>query len=332
MVAFGQWVWPLSARADISVARTRSALRSIQSESQISAAVTGVARQALSRFSGAGLKPDDLAIALIVDDEPRPLIGGYNFNRPFYPASVVKLAYALALEKDFASGRLPRDAGSLDDLRDMLALSSNAATNRILDRLTDTQSGPDLTPDQLREFSTKRKAVNLYLREIGLSGINACQKTWDVEPYGRDTQFIGKDYENRNSMTARETARLLWLISNRKVVSESACDEILAHIRRRPGNPKDIQARRIGSGIPHGSLLWSKAGWTGETNHDAAFVDMPLGRPFVLVIFTNTSWRYGDIISWIAGRISSGIRLDTLPPKSTKAQPGRPDAGPGGAP
>lgn len=312
---------PGSAQTGVSSSKTRSALRTLRTDPDVSACVTSIARAALSRFPDAGLKPEDLAVALILDDPDQPVIGGYNLDAPFYPASVVKLAYAVALEKDFASGRLPRDSETLRDLRDMLALSSNAATNRILDRLTGTESGPELPPDELKAFAGKRNEVNRYLKELGFSRINACQKTWDVEPYGRDVQFLGADYENRNSMTAAETARLLWLVKKGKVVSPEACDEILTSLRRRPGNPKDIQARRVGSGIPPASRLWSKAGWTSDTNHDAAYVELPLGTPFVLTVFTRTGWQNGAIITWIAGRISTDIRLDRLPPVSTKAQP-----------
>lgn len=319
------------AQTAVSPGKTRAALRSISTDPQISACVTSIARAALKRFPDLDLGPKDLAVALIIDDGARPVMGGWNLDTPFYPASVVKLAYAVALEKDFASERLPRDRDTLRDLRDMLAISSNAATNRILDRLSGTESGPELPPEDLKAFAEKRNAVNHYLEDLGFSGINACQKTWDVEPYGRDTQFLGAKYENRNSMTAADTARLLWLIRKGKVVSAEACDEILTSLRRRPGNAKDIQARRIGAGIPPLSRLWSKAGWTSETNHDAAFVELPLGKPFVLVVFTNTGWKNGAIISYIAERISADIRLDRLPPEFTKAQPGRFSSQGGGA-
>lgn len=269
------------------------------------------------------LKPDNFGIAFILDVE-NPVMGGYNMTREFYPASVVKLAYAAALEHDFATGRLQREPALMDDLASMLRVSSNAATNRILDRLTGTQSGPELSPDELKEFAEKRQAVNRYLRELGLSGINACQKTWDDEPYGRDTQFLGQHYENRNSMTPAATARLLWLIKHDKIVSAQASEEILSFIHRKPGNPKDIQARRVGGGIPEDSGLWSKAGWTNNSNHDAACVELPKGDPFVLVVFTNTGWQEGKIISWIAEEITRKVQLGQILPEWPSPVPGRP--------
>lgn len=42
----------------------------------------------------------------------------------------------------------------------------------------------------------------------------------------------------------------------------------------------------IGEALPEGARLWSKAGWTSEVRHDAAYVELPDGRKLVLVIFT----------------------------------------------
>jgi beta-lactamase class A len=42
----------------------------------------------------------------------------------------------------------------------------------------------------------------------------------------------------------------------------------------------------IGEALPAGARLWSKAGWTSEVRHDAAYVELPDGRKFIVVIFT----------------------------------------------
>ena len=50
----------------------------------------------------------------------------------------------------------------------------------------------------------------------------------------------------------------------------------------------------FGAGLPPGSRLWSKAGWTGWTGdptasyrrHDAAYIELPTGQAFILVAFT----------------------------------------------
>lgn len=316
---------PVRAEPPISAAETRAALRKIREEPAISRTLSQIARQALSKFADLGLEEDGLGIAVVVDSE-KPVMGGYRLDSGFYPASVVKIAYAIALEKDFAEGSLPRDAATLRDLDLMLTESSNAATNRILDRLTDTQSGEELDEAALAEFAEKRNAVNRYLRTLGFTETNANQKTWDDRPFGRDVQFLGASYENRNRMTPRETAEMVWLIKNEHVVSREGAREIQRYMRRKPGDPEDIQARRIGAGIPPTAGLWSKAGWTSNTNHDAAYVDLPFGDSFVLVVFTNTGWKAGEIQEWIARQVTSAVQLGTLRPEFIKAPvvvPGR---------
>jgi hypothetical protein len=59
--------------------------------------------------------------------------------------------------------------------------------------------------------------------------------------------------------------------------------------------------------LPHGAKLWSKAGWTSETRHDAAYVELPDGRKFVLVTFTANHADEREIIPHIAREILAGI-------------------------
>lgn len=308
----------------VSVRESKSALGTIRKDRAIDAFLAEIAKRAVGKVSKEGFNQKDLAISLIIQKPNQPpVIGGFNDKLPFYPASVIKIPYAMALEQQFQDGRLMPDRTTLNDLHDMLRRSSNAATNRILDKLTQTESGPELSEDELRVFSEKRQAVNRYLRSLGFEHTNAVQKTWDDWPFGRDLQFIGKDWSNRNRMTTDETARMVWLIRNEKVISPQACRRILQSMKRTPGNPGDIQSGRIGSGIPPTSALWSKAGWTDETNHDAAWVDLPIGGSFVLVIFTNTGWEERDVIRFIAQEVSSGMQLNKIQRKQGLAEPGR---------
>ena len=61
----------------------------------------------------------------------------------------------------------------------------------------------------------------------------------------------------------------------------------------------------FGEGLPRGSLLWSKAGWTGWTGdptasyrrHDAAYVELASGRAFTLVAFTEGQAISADLAS-----------------------------------
>ena len=56
-----------------------------------------------------------------------------------------------------------------------------------------------------------------------------------------------------------------------------------------------------------GAKLWSKAGWTSTTRHDAAYVELPNGARFVLVIFTTDHANERDIIPTVARVVIDGI-------------------------
>ena len=49
--------------------------------------------------------------------------------------------------------------------------------------------------------------------------------------------------------------------------------------------------------------LWSKAGWTSKTRHDAAYIETPDGQKFVLVVFTENHANEREIIPSIAGQV-----------------------------
>ena len=59
-------------------------------------------------------------------------------------------------------------------------------------------------------------------------------------------------------------------------------------LKRSPFDPKaEPQSREYtGAALPPGAKLWSKAGWTSEVRHDAAYVELPAGEKYVLVVFT----------------------------------------------
>ena len=63
-----------------------------------------------------------------------------------------------------------------------------------------------------------------------------------------------------------------------------------------------------GAGLPEGAKLWSKAGWTSTARHDAALVELPNGRRFVLVTFTTGQARERGIIPFVTRSVIE--RLD----------------------
>ena len=61
-----------------------------------------------------------------------------------------------------------------------------------------------------------------------------------------------------------------------------------------------------GAGLPAGSKLWSKAGWTSNTRHDAALVEFPSGKKYILVTFTVNHASDATLIPFIAKTFTAG--------------------------
>jgi beta-lactamase class A len=54
--------------------------------------------------------------------------------------------------------------------------------------------------------------------------------------------------------------------------------------------PTDVEENQVtgflGGGLPQNAQIWSKAGWTSQVRHDAAYIELPDQRPYLLVLFT----------------------------------------------
>ncbi len=255
------------------------------------------------------LAVEDIAATLIdLRDVKQIKTATVRGDAPIYPASVVKLFYLAAAHQWNETGGIKTFTPEMQrGLKDMIVDSSNEATQYILDVLTDTSSGSELSPKELDQFGYKRNAVNRYYESLGFSGINVNQKTFCEDAYGRERQFRF-DGTNRNMLTTDATARLLTEIVVGKAVSVERSQSMLDLLKRDfSGTPagKDDQAHGF-TAIALKNLnlnrakLWSKAGWTSKTRHDAAYIETPDGLKFVLVIFTENFANERDIIPNIA--------------------------------
>lgn len=254
------------------------------------AVVDTAVQAARTRFTDPSLRADELAVTLVDLTRPdAPARGSYRGDVPIYPASVVKLFYLLAAHQWLEDGRLEDTPELQRALRDMIALSYNEATHYVVDLLTGTTSGPELPEAELRAWFEKRNAVNRYLATLGYTNINVNKKPWCEGPYGREVQAIRAFEPKRNLLTTDATARLLFEIVTGRAVNPRRSAAMLELMRRdpsaKPTDPDD-QALFSGPALPPGARLWSKAGWTSETRHDAIYVELPDGRKFVLVVFT----------------------------------------------
>jgi hypothetical protein len=267
--------------------------------------VLAAAQQAANQFAAQKLLVEEIAITMADVTEPHAITtGSFRGAEKIYPASVVKLFYLEAAHRWMEDGKIADTAELRRTMRDMIVESYNEATHYVLDVVTGTTSGPELAPDQMAEWGRKRNAVNRYFEGRGFKNINANQKPWCEGPYGRDRAWVGQSYANRNMLTTDATARLLGEIATLQAVTPARSLQMLELLRRDPFGPAtdpDDQAHGFsGPAIPPGSKLWSKAGWTSQTRHDAAHIELPNGRKVVLVIFTVNHANEREIIPAIA--------------------------------
>jgi beta-lactamase class A len=246
-------------------------------------------------LAAAGIDPARSAAALVVATRDGPARAGHRGTVDFYPASVAKLPLLVAAHAWQEQRRLSPGPELDRALAAMIRESSNDATGYVIDCLTRTSSGPELSPAALARWMARRRAINRYFRKgpwPGLAGCNLTNKMWADGPYGRDRQVLAAGPNGRNRLAAAGVAELLWSLARHEVVSADRSAAMLALLERsldaaaRAAQPYNQVDGYLGAGLPTGSRLWSKAGRTSETRHDAALVHLPSGRVFVLVAFT----------------------------------------------
>ncbi len=266
----------------------------------------------LARFAPEKLQPDQLAVTLIdLHDPQHPAQAAYRGEAQIYPASVIKLFYLVAVHRWLEDKKIADTPELRRALRDMIVDSYNEATGYIVDVLTGTTSGPELPPKEIEQWRDKRDAVNRYFAALGYTNINVNKKPWCEGPYGRETQAIQLFQPARNQLTTDATARLMTEIVTGRAVTAARCREMMQLLQRDPFTPSDdanSQARAFtGLGIPSGTKLWSKAGWTSETRHDCAYLELPDGHRLVLVIFTVDHANEREIIPALARTLIASL-------------------------
>ncbi|MEA2206317.1 MAG: hypothetical protein QOE77_3093 [Blastocatellia bacterium] len=277
--------------------------------------VNAAARTTLEKFADKKLSESQLSITLIdLTDPQHPRQASFRGNERFYPASVVKLFYLVAVHRWLEDGKI-KDTDELKRaVRDMIVDSSNEATQYVVDVLTQTTAGYELPPDEMKQWQEKRNAVNRYYGALGYSNINVNQKTFCEDAYGREKVSRGPNGENRNKLTTDATARLLAEVVTGRAVTPARAQKMMELLKRDyAGTSKDNDDQGHGfTGLAlqgmDGVRLWSKAGWTSTTRHDAAYLELPDGSKFVLVTFTTDHANEREIIPTVAKVVMDGIK------------------------
>jgi beta-lactamase class A len=277
--------------------------------------VNRAAKTTLERFADKKFDEKQLSITLIdLRDSLHPVTASFRGNERIYPASVVKLFYLAAAQRWLEDKKIEETPELTRAIRDMIIDSSNEATQYVVDVITHTTGGYELAPKEMEEWQNQRNVVNRYFASLGYTNINVNQKTFCEDAYGRERISRGPNGENRNKLTTDATARLLMEIVTGKA-APPARTKLMMDLLKRDYTVKtddnDNQARGF-TGIAlqgvEGARLWSKAGWTSTTRHDAAYVAMPDGSKFVLVTFTTDHANEREIIPTVARVVIDGLK------------------------
>src|SRR5258705_3967652 len=290
-------------------AQQRSSLTSADSShaASLQELVNEAARTTLAKFADKKLTESQLSITLIdLRDPQHPVTASFRGNERVYPASVVKLFYLGAVHRWLEDKKIQETDELKRAVSDMFVDSANEATQYVLDVLTQTTGGFELPAKEMAQWQYRRNAVNRYYSSMNYANINVNQKTFCEDAYGRERVSRGPNGENRNKLTTDATARLLMEIVTGKTAMPQRTSLMMALLKRDytgKSNSDDDQGHGF-TGIAlqgrEGVKLWSKAGWTSTTRHDAAYVEMPDGNKFVLVTFTTDHANEREIIPTVA--------------------------------
>jgi beta-lactamase class A len=242
------------------------------------------------------VREDQVALVMV---DPNDAWHDFRGDIAFYPASVIKLFYLAAGATRMDAEQLALTPDGQNAFREMIEESDNDATALVVDLLTGTTSGPELSPDDFNAFRFARESVNRFFAERGYPLVNACQKTWSFGPYGRDRQLYETapgsqvqpncgtgEFVNRNSLTPRDAVRLMRQIVAEKWSGVDSTVWMKTILERTPGG--DLQDRDFaGAVLPPSARRWSKSGWTSTTRHDVVHVQLDDRRELTIAVFTN---------------------------------------------
>lgn len=273
-----------------------------------------MAAQTVAEFSKAGLTAEGLSIAVVdlskSGDAPFPA-GAFRGEASYYPASVVKAFYLAYYEAQKESGRLKDTPELARAVKDMITVSSNDATGFVVDCISGTTSGPEVADAKEWEaWKARRNAVNRFFEGRGYKDLNANQKTFCEDAYGREQAFRDGG-KNRNRMTAEGVARLFKEIVQGEIVGPAGTGEMLTLLSRDVSSEKKLEdfepedARLAGRGLPAGTRMWAKSGDAYDVHHLVARVLLLNGRDFVVAVLTKGVKTVPEVIPRVFEKVAA---------------------------
>lgn len=308
---------PVVAAQGIEIVKPRGYnAPAMKASSDLKAVVDAAVNEAIQKFSARPLKPTDLAITVIdLRDTTRFHWAEYRGEEKIYPASVVKMFFMAALERQLEDKKVTMTTELERGLKDMIVDSSNEATQYILDVLTNTASGAEMPQKEFDAWQYKRNRVNRWFSSMGYTNINVNQKTFCEDAYGIEQQSRNYKGQNRNMITTNATARLLAEIVTGNMNTPERTGRMMNLMKRDPfalkstdSQATDFSGKLLIDRKMTDAKLWSKAGWTSRARHDAAYIELANGSKFVVTVYTENQANEKEIIPTIVGRIIDNFK------------------------
>ncbi|GIX43804.1 MAG: hypothetical protein D6691_03480 [Candidatus Hydrogenedentota bacterium] len=260
----------------------------------------------LAGASCAPLNQEDVAVTWLEicrESGGPPHFGHFAGNEPMYASSLAQLFYAVAAYKKLADQGISQSKIE-SDIEAMLAENDYEAANRVVDFVTGTESGDELTGGDFKAFKRQRNVVNRYFRDLGFENFNVNQKFWTDTPSPRDLQLLGKplsqNYEHSNRVTANQVAALAYLIDREAIVSPQACQKIKSYCSRHVDQAKIGALAGIAAGLPRGAKMWGVKGFTRQNYNEVAVVDLPNGSRYVLAVLSRYQQRPNNFATQVS--------------------------------
>ncbi|HVF47434.1 MAG TPA: serine hydrolase [Pyrinomonadaceae bacterium] len=263
-----------------------------------------------------GFKNEEIAVTVIdLSDANKFHWAEHRGEAAIYPASVVKIFFMAALERQLEDKKVTMTPELERGLKDMIVDSSNEATQYILDVLTNTASGAEMPQKEFDAWQYKRNRVNRWFSSMGYTNINVNQKTFCEDAYGIEQQSRAYKGQNRNMITTNATARLMAEIVTGNLNTPERTARMMNLMKRDPFAAKDPNSQATdftGKLLIDRKMtdarLWSKAGWTSRARHDVAYIETGDGLKFVIAIYTENHANKKEVIPAVVGKVIEGLR------------------------
>jgi hypothetical protein len=267
----------LVAATGCTGARPQAAL--VRDDARVQAAV----ESARADFLPAG-RLDRLDVTvLLASPDGTWLRGSVGGQAPWYPASCVKIGFAVAAVH--WCGTQGRAAGCLDaHVAPMLRVSDNVETGFVVDAITGAPNGPAEGADFESWFARRLYTERLLEARGLLDGQRFINKTYPTnsgeEPAGLEA--LARERHGRNMMHADGGANLMLAIVTERF-GQASSRYLRTLLRRPPVSSHSF----MGGGFPEGTRYESKVGDAYDTLAEVAYAELPDGRRLIVSAFSN---------------------------------------------